>query len=200
MPMGAVTAFARAVTVANAAIGRFASYFILVLFLLLLGDVVMRYVQQSPISWSAQLSKLIFGVYAIIGGGYVLARREHVNVDLYYGSLSRRRQAAVDIATSFLFFLFLGVLLSESWSMAADSIARWEVSYETTWRPPIWPSKALIVVATALLLLQGIVKLAADVMIVLGIPVDESAYGPLREREDAAQGGHGSGPGGHGNV
>lgn len=181
--MGAVTAFARAVTAANAGIGRFMSYFVLVLFVLLLGDVVMRYVQQSPIAWSAQLSKLLFGVYAIIGGGYVLARREHVNVDLYYGTLSRRRQAAVDIATSFLFFLFLGVLLHESWSMAADSIARLEVSYETTWRPPIWPSKSLIVVAAALLLLQGIVKLIADAMILLGIPVDERAYGPLRDGE-----------------
>ena len=165
------------------------SYFVLVLFILLLGDVVMRYVQQSPISWSAQLSKLIFGIYAILGGGYLLARREHVNVDLFYGNFSRRRQAAVDIATSFLFFLFLGVLLTESYSMAADSIARMEVSYETTWRPPIWPSKSLIFVAAGLLLLQGIVKLAADIMILLGVPVDETAYGPLRE--DASTDGDG---------
>ncbi|MEQ8346378.1 MAG: TRAP transporter small permease subunit [Sneathiellaceae bacterium] len=169
------------------------SYFVLVLFILLLGDVVMRYVQQSPIAWSAQASKLIFGVYAIIGGGYLLARREHVNVDLFYGGLSRRRQAAVDIATSFLFFLFLGVLLTESYSMAEDSIARLEVSYETTWRPPIWPSKSLIFVAAGLLLLQGAIKLVADIMILLGLPVDEAAYGPLRE--DEAEADKGAGPG-----
>ncbi len=182
--MRAVTAFARAVTTVNAWIGRIMCYVVLILFALLLSDVIMRYLTESPISWSAQASKLIFGVYAIIGGGYLLARREHVNVDLFYGGFSPRKKALVDIATSFLFFLFLGVLLKEGYSLAYDSVSRWEVSYETTWRPPVWPSKSLIVVAAALLLLQGIVKFIADVMILMGIEVDESAYGPLRDGGD----------------
>ncbi|MFC3229618.1 TRAP transporter small permease subunit [Marinibaculum pumilum] len=190
--MGAVTAVARAVTGINAFIGRWVSYVVLILFILLLGDVVMRYVQEAPISWSAQTSKLIFGVYAIIGGGYLLARRDHVNVDLFYGNFSARRKAAVDIATSFLFFLFLGILIVESWSMAYDAVSRLEVSYDTTWRMPVWPSKSLIVVAAVLLFLQGIVKLIADIMILAGRPVDETAFGPLRddpeERGRAAEG------------
>lgn len=181
--MGAITAFARAVTSVNAWIGRVVSYVVLILFVLLLGDVIMRYLTESPISWSAQASKLIFGVYAIIGGGYLLARRDHVNVDLFYGNFSRRKKAIVDIATSFLFFLFLIVLLRESYSLAYDSVSRLEVSYETTWRPWIWPSKSMIVVAAALLFLQGVVKLIADIMIVMGLEVDESAYGPLRDGE-----------------
>jgi TRAP-type mannitol/chloroaromatic compound transport system permease small subunit len=182
--MGVITTFARAVTAVNAWIGRVMSYVVLILFALLLSDVIMRYLTESPIAWSAQASKLIFGVYAIIGGGYLLARRHHVNVDLFYGNFSPRRKAAVDIATSFLFFMFLGVLLKESYSMAYDSVSRLEVSYETTWRPWIWPSKSLIVVAAFLLLLQGIVKLIADIMILLGIEVDESAFGPLRDGDD----------------
>ena len=149
--MGAVTAIARAITTTNVWIGRVVCYVVLILFVLLLGDVIMRYLTESPISWSAEASKLIFGVYAIIGGGYLLARREHVNVDLFYANFSRRKKAAVDVVTSFLFFLFLGVLLKESWSLASDSVSRLEVSYETTWRPWIWPSKSMIVVAAVLL-------------------------------------------------
>ena len=181
--MGAITAFARTITTVNAWIGRTVSYVVLILFILLLGDVIMRYLTESPISWSAQASKLIFGVYAIIGGGYLLARRDHVNVDLFYGNFSPRKKAIVDIATSFLFFLFLVILLKESYSLASDSISRWEVSYETTWRPPIWPSKSMIFVAAALLFLQGVVKLIADIMIVMGLRVDETAFGPLRDGE-----------------
>ncbi|GLQ06078.1 TRAP transporter small permease subunit [Sneathiella chinensis] len=179
--MRGLVAFARAVTATNAWIGRLASYAVLLLFILLLGDVIMRYVTQSPVSWSSLASKMIFGVYAIIGGGYLLARRDHVNVDLFYGSFSPKKKALTDIATSFLFFLFLGVLLTESFSMATDSISRMEVSYETTWRPYIWPSKTLIFVAAALLLLQGIVKLIADIMILLDMEVDETAFGPLND-------------------
>tara|TARA_R110002167_G_scaffold45708_3_gene137263 strand:- start:646 stop:1212 length:567 start_codon:yes stop_codon:yes gene_type:complete len=182
--MGAITMFARTFTTLNARIARVVSYVVLLLFVFLLGDVVMRYLTESPISWSAEASKLIFGVYAIIGGGYILARRDHVNVDLFYSNFSPRKKAVVDISTSFLFFLFIGVLVVQSFSLASDSVARMEVSYETTWRPWIWPSKCMIVVAAALLLIQGIIKLIADIMIVMGMEVDEDAYGPLRDGED----------------
>lgn len=181
--MGALTAFARAVTTTNTWIGRLASYAVLILFILLLSDVIMRYVTQSPVSWSSLASKMVFGVYAIIGGGYLLARRDHVNVDLFYGNFSPKKKALVDIVTSFLFFLFLSVLLTESYSMAYDSISSLEVSYETTWRAAIWPSKSMIFIAAALLLLQGIVKLIADFMILFDIDVDETAFGPLRDDE-----------------
>ena len=96
-------------------------------------------------------------------------------------AFSRRRQAIVDIATSFLFFFFIAILLRESWSLAADSVARWEIDHLAIWKAPLWPSKCLIVVAAALLLLQGIVKFAADIMIVAGIEVDESAFGPVHD-------------------
>jgi len=157
------------------------SYVVLILFALLFGDVIMRYVQERPISWSSDASSLLFGVYAILGAGYVLARREHVNVDLFYANFSPKRKAAVDIVTSVLFFLFIGILLKESFFVALESTARMEVSYETMWRPWIWPSKCMIVVAALLLFLQGVVKLIADIMILNGMEVDESAFGPVRE-------------------
>lgn len=188
--MGAITAIARAVTTTNLWIARVINWAVLILFILLLMDVIMRKVVGAPISWSQQASRLIFGVYAIIGGGYLLARREHVNVDLFYATFSKKRKAAVDIATSFLFFCFMIVLLPNAYDMAAQSVCmtegvppwcKWEVDELAVWKAPLWPSKWLIVVATILLLLQGIVKLTADVMIVMGIEVDESAYGPITD-------------------
>lgn len=185
--MGTITALSRTITNLNYWIARIMSYAVLILFALLLGDVIMRYVQERPIAWSAEASKLLFGAYAIIGGGYVLARREHVNVDLFYGHFSRKRQAAVDIATSLLFFLFLGVLINESFFVAIESVRSWEVSYETTWHAWLWPSKCMIVVAALLMILQGIIKLIADIMIVMGMEVDETAFGPLRDGDDAKE-------------
>ena len=182
--MGALTAFARAVTGINLAIGRVMHWAVLLLFVLLLSDVIMRYVAGSPIQWSHQASKLLFGVYAILGGGYLLARREHVNVDLFYGNFSKKKKALVDILTCFLFFLMLGVLVIESWSLAADSVKRWEVDHLAIWKAPLWPSKCLIVVAATLLLLQGIVKLIADVLILMGRDPDAEIFGPVTEGDD----------------
>lgn len=188
--MGAITAFARTVTTTNLWIAKVVNWAVLILFILLLADVIMRKVVGAPISWSQQASRLIFGVYAIIGGGYLLARREHVNVDLFYGSFSKKRKAAVDIATSFLFFSFLIVLLPNAYEMAAQSVCmtegvppwcKWEVDELAVWKAPLWPSKWMIVVSAILLFAQGIVKLAADIMILMGIDVDETAYGPIAD-------------------
>ena len=84
---------ARAVTRVNRFIGKWASLAVLVIFALLLADVVMRYLVGSPAIWTAELAVLIFGVYAIIGGGYLLTERGHVNVDIIYGAQSLRRRA-----------------------------------------------------------------------------------------------------------
>jgi TRAP-type mannitol/chloroaromatic compound transport system permease small subunit len=129
----------------------------------------------------------LFGIYAVLGGGYLLARRDHVNVDLFYGNFSKRKKAIVDIVTSFLFFLLLFVLVIESFGLAADSVARWEKDHLAVWKAPLWPSKCLIVVAAALLLLQGIVKLIADILIVMGRDVDEDVFGPIHDGEDAGE-------------
>ena len=87
--MGAVTLFARAITATNIQLARIMNWAVLLLFLLLLTDVIMRKVAGAPISWSHQASKLLFGVYAIIGGGY-LWRAVSMSTSTCFTALSRR--------------------------------------------------------------------------------------------------------------
>jgi TRAP-type mannitol/chloroaromatic compound transport system permease small subunit len=173
-------AFMRAVTCVNEWIGRLAAPLVLALFLLLFAEVLLRYFFRSPTVWTNELAQLLFGAYAVLSGGYLLARGGHVNVDIVYAKFPRRVRAAIDILTSVLFFLFVAVLLWLGVSFALESIASLETSH-SAWNPPIWPFKTMIPVAAALLLLQGVVKLVADICIALGVP----APGDLIERQDA---------------
>lgn len=167
---------ARAITRLNRFIGRWACLAVLVLFALLLADVVLRYLVGQPAVWTAELATLIFGVYAIIGGGFLLAERGHVNVDILYGSFPPRRKALIDILTWPLFVLFVGVLLWQGYDLAMESISDMERS-NSVWKPYLWPTKSLIPVAALLLLLQGVVRLWADIRILLGLPVDPEIFG-----------------------
>lgn len=178
---------ARAITQLNLFIGRWASLAIFIIFLLLLADVVMRYLVGRPATWTAELATLIFGAYAIIGGGSLLAQRGHVNVDIFYGRFSPRRKALVDIVTWPLFFAFVFVLLWQGYDMASEAIADMERS-NSVWKAPLWPTKSFIPVAAGLLLLQGIVRLWSDIRILRGLPVDEATFGsPPPAPHDAAQ-------------
>jgi len=167
---------ARAVTRINRFIGRWVSLAVIFLFVFLLIDVIMRYLIGRPPIWTSELATLICGGYAILGGGYLLADRAHVNVDIFYGKLSARRKALLDILTWPLFLLFVGVLLWQGWVIASDSIGRLERS-NSIWNPPLWPTKLLIPVAAILLLLQGLVRLWADIRVVMGLPVPDDIFG-----------------------
>ena len=183
---------ARAITRLNRFIGRWASLAVLIIFAFLLADVVMRYLVGAPAIWTAEMATLVFGVYAIIGGGFLLAERGHVNVDIIYGAFSTRRKALIDIITWPLFALFVCVLLWQGWDIAMEAIADNERS-NSIWKPYLWPTKAFIPLAATLLLLQGLIRLWADIRVLRGLPVPDDVFGapaPVdAERQSAGQSG-----------
>jgi len=99
-----------------------------------------------------------------------------LNVDIFYGRFSRVAKAKVDLATSFLFFLFLGVLIWQSADMAWESAEKLERS-SSIWNPHIWPVKLAIPIAGILLLLQGLVRIASDIRTVMGLENDPAIFG-----------------------
>ncbi len=167
---------ARGITQLNIWIGKICGWLIVPMFFALITDVVMRYVVGSVTIWTSELAQLIFGVYSVIAGGYLLVERAHVNVDIFYGNWSRKKKARVDLATSFLFVFFMLVLIYQSADMAWESMTKLESSY-SVWDPYIWPVKAAVPIAGVLLFLQGIVRMVSDVRVIKGLENDPAIWG-----------------------
>ncbi len=166
--MRALSAFMTGVTRMNKLIGKWVSYLIFAMFVFLLMEVGFRYLFNSPTVWTNELTQMLFGVYAVMSGGYIMAHRGHVNVDLVYSHMKRRTRAVTDILTSTVFFAFTLALLYFGIDIASESIASLETSY-SAWNPPIWPVKLAIPVGTGLLVLQGLVKLLEDIAIAFNL-------------------------------
>jgi TRAP-type mannitol/chloroaromatic compound transport system permease small subunit len=146
--------------------GNYLSLFVLFFFVLLLLEVIRRYLLNSPTVWANELSQMLFGTYVVLSGGYILREGGHVNVDILYSRFSRRTQAKLDIVTSFLFFMFSGMMVFYGGSLAWESLSMFERS-QSAWNPPIYPVKLMIPLGASLLLLQGIAKLIRDILIVV---------------------------------
>ncbi|KAA8983405.1 TRAP transporter small permease subunit [Halospina sp. K52047b] len=166
--MGAINAFIAGVTRLNDAVGRVVALIIFAMFAFLLLEVGFRYLLNAPTVWTNELTQMLFGIYAVMSGGYVLAHGGHVNVDLLHSNLAPRKRAGLDIVTSVVFFLFTLTLLWFGIEMAWDSISGWETSH-SAWNPPIWPVKLAIPVGTGLLVLQGLAKLLQDIMVAFNL-------------------------------
>lgn len=163
-------------------IGVLTSFMIFALIGLLSWGVFTRYGLNRPSIWANELASMLYAVYFLIGGSFAMVRRQHVNVDIIYARFPWRWKAITDIATSLLFFLYIGVLFWLSIGFAADSVARMERS-STLWAPYIWPVKLMLPVAAGLMLLVGLVKLIRDIRIAIG----------KKEPDPARTGGKGGG-------
>lgn len=166
--MRALSAFMTGVTRLNDFVGRCIAWLVAGMFVLLLLEVGLRYLFNSPAVWTNELTQMLFGVYAVMAGGYIMAHRGHVNVDLLHSKLPPRVRAVLDILTSSIFFIFTLALFYFGFQMAAESVASLETSY-SAWNPPIWPVKAAIPIGTGLLVLQGLVKLLEDIAIAFNL-------------------------------
>lgn len=146
----------------NDRVGKCVALFIICMMLILLWEVMMRYVFNSPTKWAHETSEFFYGAHLILGGAYALRWRAHVNIDILQRRLSPRRRAIVNLFTWMSFFVFAVVLLWKGGQLAWTSVVRQEVS-QSVWAPPLWPVYLTIPLGAALLLLQGLAKYISDV-------------------------------------
>ena len=146
----------------NSSVGRFWALAIFGVTLAVLYEVVSRSVFGRGTLWSNETTVYLSAIAYLIGGGYALAHRRHVRIDLIYERLSPRARAILDLLTFVFFLLYAGALIWVGATMGWTSFQQSEGT-GTPWNPPIWPVKLAIPVAAVLLLLQGIANLLRDI-------------------------------------
>jgi len=142
----------------NRWIGKMVSIFVLLIMSITLLEVFLRYGFNLPTMWVHETSQQIFAIAFLLGSAYTLQEGGHVRVDILYRRFSTRGRAILEIATSILYFLFIGVLLWKGGEMAYESVMLLEKT-QTPWEPYVFHVILALPIAAALMLLQGIVDL-----------------------------------------
>jgi len=172
--------FTRWIDALNGAVGRGASWLVLVMVLVGAGNAVARYLGRFigiNLSSNAYLEMqwYLFSLVFLLGAAYTLQRDDHVRVDVLYGRLSRRGRAWVDAVGTVLFLIpFCLFCLWVSWPSVRNS---WQV-LEGSPDPgglPRYPIKSVILVAFVLLILQGCAELYRKVALLRGTDAGETA-------------------------
>ena len=154
--------FARWVDKLSDSTGKVLSVSVVILTVILVYEVVMRYLVDAPTQWAHESSGLLFVVWFTFGGSYALRHKAHVNIDLLYNRLSPRGRAIVNIVTATLLLLICWMFIWYGSMSAWKSLMCLEHT-NTVWSPPIYPVKILIVVAMLMFALQVLAELIRDV-------------------------------------
>ncbi|MBM3556099.1 MAG: TRAP transporter small permease subunit [Alphaproteobacteria bacterium] len=140
--------------------GKAAAWLIVCLTLVVCVEVFKRYILNAPTAWIFDLNAMLYGTLFMLCGAYTLSQNGHVRGDFLYGSMKPRTQAALDLALYFLFFLpGIAALSYSGWDYALLSWRINEHSNVTADGPPIYQFKAVIPIAGALVMMQGIAEI-----------------------------------------
>ena len=162
--MSLIKIFILSVNKLNDLLGNIISVLVFIMMGSLLWEVIMRYFVNRPTIWAHELSAMIYAVYFLLGGAYTLRWNGHINMEIFYVRLSKRKRAILDLITWILFYLFIFIMLWDGVKFALTSIMYMEHSM-SPWEPPIWPVKLCIPFAGFLMLLQGLAKTLNDIFI-----------------------------------
>ena len=88
----------------NETIGSLASWLVIAMVIVILCEVIARYVFNSPTSWAFGDMRLLGGAIIVFGWAYAQLHNSHIRVDVFYTNFSARKKALVDIMGSILFF------------------------------------------------------------------------------------------------
>ena len=146
-------------------LGKAAAWLIIGLMLLVCAEVFKRYIMNMPTAWIFDASNMFYGTLFMLAGAYTLAQNAHVRGDFLYSSMHPRTQASLDIVLYIVFFLpGIAALVYAGYDYAALSWRINEHSNVTAEGPPIYQFKAVIPIAGALVMLQGIAEIVRCVV------------------------------------
>lgn len=143
----------------NTWIGQAFAWSIIALTLVVSYEIVMRTLFRAPTGWAFDWSYILYGTLFMMAGAYTLARNGHVRGDFLYRNFPIKVQAALDMLLYFLFF-FPGILAFMYFGYKFAHLS-WLINERSMFSPSgplLWPFKALIPLAGATLLAQGIAE------------------------------------------
>ena len=173
--MGPFLAFSRLVDAMNTRFGRLAEWMVLAACAVSAGNAFLRYGFSLGSNAWLEAQWYLFAGMVMLGASYTLKKNEHVRVDLWYMTLSRRGQIWIDIIGIVLFLIPACLLLAWlSWPFFLQSFPN-EVSTNAGGLLR-WPVKILVPIGFVLVALQGFSELIKRVAGLTGMAEITLAY------------------------
>lgn len=140
------------------------------------GNAMVRYAYDTSSNAWLEIQWYMFAVIVMFGAAYTLKRNEHVRVDLFYMTLSRRGQLWVDILGTIVFLLpTCAILAWLSWPFFMQSFNVNENSSNAGGLLR-WPIKLVVPVGFVFLALQGVSEVIKRIAALKGYVVIDAKY------------------------
>jgi TRAP-type mannitol/chloroaromatic compound transport system permease small subunit len=137
-------------------IGRWTSWLVLAIVLLMACNVLLRYLFDTGSVWAQELEWHLLVPVVLVGMTYTLRHGEHVRSDILYFRFTPRTRAIIDLVSALLIVAIALLILWFSLHYVQQSFTIDEKSPDPGGLPHRWIIKGMIPIGFALLALQGV--------------------------------------------
>lgn len=192
--MKLLLALSRAIDRVTSAVGRWAAWLIVAAAVISAGNAVVRKVFDWSANSLLEVQWWLFAAVFLLAAPWTLAVNEHIRIDVVNSRLSRRVRNAIEIIGHAAFLLpMAAMIVYTSWFFFTYSLAQNEQS-PNAGGLPLWPVKALIPIAFALLFLQGVSELIKRIAIIRELLPEPDVQGTYHNAAAGADLDHGTKP------
>lgn len=139
----------------------------LIMMLALVREVAGRYFFNAPTDWAVDLNAFLLVGMVYFGSAYTTSIDGHVRADFFYGRLSGRPKAGLDIFIDLICIYYTSMLLWEGWWMAWESLVYEEVSSGGV-RWPLFPFQVLVPLGAFMVCALMVVRIICNVRFLCG--------------------------------
>lgn len=173
--MQALLGVSRRIDAFNTLIGRWLSWLIVVAVVISATNAVIRKIFDVSSNSFLELQWVLFSIVFLLCSPWTFLNNEHIRIDIINHSLPLKVRGWIDMIGHLLFLLpFTLILLWTSIPFFLVSFRQDEQSFSAGGLPQ-WPAKSLIMIACALLLLQGISEIIKRAAMMMGVIPDSNA-------------------------
>ena len=154
--MKVIDAICRTIDKINDILGKVFSLLVLGILAVILCEVILRRIFNSPQIWTQDLIVMLFASYIILICAFGFQKKAFVAVDVVFARFPMLVQHILHTITYLIFLVpFVAAMLPESWRFFMKAYTTGEQTY-SVWAAPTWPVKFCLFLGLLLLAVQSV--------------------------------------------
>ncbi|MFN3993905.1 MAG: TRAP transporter small permease subunit [Tabrizicola flagellatus] len=174
--MQVLLALSRGVDRVTELIGKIVMWLILLAVLVSAGNAVSRKLFNLSSNAWLELQWYLFGAAFMGAAAYTLQQNEHIRIDVFYASRSRRTQHWIDLFGHIFFLLpFAALMAWYLWPYTMQAYNSGQVSTNAGGLI-IWPARAILLAGFLLLVAQALAEIVKKIAVMRGLIDDPHPF------------------------
>jgi TRAP-type mannitol/chloroaromatic compound transport system permease small subunit len=174
--MQALLALSRGIDRVNAFIGKGVIWLILIAVVVSAANAISRKLFDLSSNAWLELQWYLFGGAFMGAAAYTLQQNEHIRIDIFYASRSRRAQHWIDLIGHIFFLLpFAALMTWLLWPYTLQAYTGGQVS-SNAGGLIIWPARAILLAGFAMLTVQALSEIIKKIAVMQGLIEDPHPF------------------------